>query len=116
MTGASSSMVIPMEGKPSIHGLHSGITHGDLMGLDRVHKTAASLFYWNNPKYSMPEIAYEVANPSAPGGIERKTVPNFGLSSHQYFDDEKHEHVIQIWVDYVVVVKDAYGIITGNGI
>lgn len=112
--GASSSMVIPMEGKPAIHGMHSGITHGDIMGLDRIHKTAASLFYYNNPKYALPEIAYEVIGPN--GQPQRKSVPNFGLSTHQYFDDEKHEHVIQIWVDYVVVVKDAYGIITDNGI
>lgn len=115
-TGASSTMTVPMEGKPLIHGLHSGITHGDIMGLDGIHKNASTLFFWNNPKYTRPTISYQVANPSSPNGVETKTVDNFGLSAHQFFDDEKHEHVIQVWVDYVVVVKDAYGIITENGI
>lgn len=114
--GASSSMVLPMEGKPVMHGLHAGITDGDLLELDAVHKTHSSLFYWNNPKYSSPQITYEVADPMAAGGIARKTVDNFGLSANQYFDDEKHEYVIQVWLDYVVVVKDAYGIRYDDGI
>lgn len=115
-TGASSSMILPMEGKPRIHGLHSGITHGDFMEIDGIHKNHSSLFYWNNPKYSTPQITYEVANPAAPGGFENKTIDNFGLSAHQFFDDRKHEYEVQVWVDYAVVVKDAYGIRYDNGL
>lgn len=106
-------IVLPMEGKPVLHGCFSGITDGDILGLDRNHP-AASLFYYNDPKFSTPpDISYETVVNGQP---TVKSVPNFGLSSHQYYDDETHESVVQIWMDFVVKVKDAYGIIYDNGL
>lgn len=108
------SIVLPMEGRPTIHGLASGITHGDILGMDRVHKTAASVYYHNDPDFNTPAaISYETV---VDGKSVMKTVPNFGLNSHQYFDDEEHVTVVQVWTDNVVKVKDAYGLISENGI
>lgn len=101
---------IPLIG--NVHGLFSGITTGDLMGLDRNHPGYA-LYYWNDPKYSMNEISYETVVDGKP---VVKTVPNFGLNYHQYFENDTHDTVIQLWFDYKVVVKDAYSVITDNGI
>ena len=107
-------IVLPLEGKPVLHRMLSGETHGDVMGLDRNHKTAASVFYHNDPQFGTPkEIAYETI---VAGQVVRKTIPNFGLSTHQFYVDDTHETKVQIWVDSVVKVKDAYGIITDSGL
>jgi hypothetical protein len=107
-------IVVPLEGKPVVHRMLSGVTAGDIMGIDRNHKTAASLFYHNDPQFGTPKaITYETV---VAGQVQRKTVPNFGLSTHQYYVDDTHETKVQIWIDSVVKVKDAYGIITDSGI
>jgi len=101
---------IPLIG--TVHGLFSSITHGDFLGVDR-NNPAAACFYWNDPKYSTASISYETVEN---GKRTTKTVPNFGLSTHQFFENDTHDTVIQLWVDNVTVVKDAYGIISENGI
>ncbi|TRZ79567.1 hypothetical protein D4R86_05735 [bacterium] len=107
-------IVLPLEGKPVIHRLLSGITHGDIMGLDRKNKSAASLFYHNDPKFGTPKmISYETTEK---GKFAKKSVPNFGLSTHQYFDDATHDTIVQVWLDTVIKVKDEYGIITDSGL
>jgi hypothetical protein len=110
--GNGDEMILPMAGKPVLRGMFSGITEGDIMGLDRFHP-GASLFYNNDPMFSVPQIAFETIENGKP---TPKKVQNFGLSTHKYFEDDTHDTVIQIWIDYAVVVKDAYGIITENGI
>lgn len=110
--GQNDTINIPLVG--NVHGLFSGITHGDLFGIDATNKTCASLYYYNDPNFETPaNIAYEtVVN----GATTVKNVPNFGLSSHQYVEDDTHDTIVQLWVDTVVAVKDAYGILYDNGI
>lgn len=106
-------IVLPLEGRPTLHGCFSGVTDGDILGLDKNHP-AASLFYQNDPKFSTPPtVVYETI---VAGQITTKSVPNFGLSTYQFFEDDTHDTVVQIWMDFVVKVKDAYGIIFDNGI
>lgn len=106
------SMVIPIEGKPVLHGLSSGISHGDIFGLDRNHP-AGAMFYNNDSQFSTAEISYETV---VDGVVITKSVPNFGLNTHQFFEDDTHDTVIQLWFDQVVVVKDAYGYLYDNGL
>lgn len=98
----------------TLHRTLNTVADGDIMGLDRNHKGAAAVYYHNDPEYSTPaQITYEtVVN----GQVVTKTVPNFGLSTYQFFEDDTHDVVIQLWVDNVAVVKDAYGIITDDGL
>lgn len=111
--GDGNSIVLPMAGKPTLTGMFSGITHGDILGLDRNHP-GSSLYYNNDPQFSMPSISYETAG--FDGVVKQKTVKNFGLSTHRYFEDDTHDTVIQIWMDYVVVTRDAYSVIKDDGI
>jgi hypothetical protein len=105
------TMVIPIEGKPILHGMFSGITHGDIFGLDRYHP-AAAMFYNNDSQFSTPNVIYDtVVN----GQVTSKSVPNFGLNTHQYFENDTHDTVIQLWFDEIVIVKDAYGYLYDNG-
>jgi hypothetical protein len=93
--------------------MFSGITDGHILGLDRNHKGAASVFYYNDPQYSVPEVSYETVVDGKP--IQR-TVPNFGLSMYRYKEDDTHDTIIQLWMDHVTVVKDAYGILYDTGL
>lgn len=106
------AFTMPIEGKPTLHGLSSGITHGDIFMLDKNHP-AGAMFYNNDPQFSTAEIQYETVVNGAP---VVKTVPNFGLNTHQFFEDDTHDTVIQLWMDSVVVVKDAYGYLYDNGL
>jgi len=106
------TIVLPIEGKPVLHGLSEGITHGDIFGLDRNHP-AGAMFYNNDPQFSTMEVSYETVVNGVP---TTKSVPNFGLNTHQYFEDDTHDTVIQLWFDQVVVVKDAYGYLYDNGL
>ena len=103
---------IPLVG--DVHGVFSGVTHGDLLGLDRNNRTAASVYYNNDPDFGTPSaIDFDtVIN----GVVTAKTVPNFGLTTHQYFEDDTHDTVVQLWYDNVIAVKDPYGIIYDNGL
>ncbi len=106
------TLILPIEGKPSLHGMQSGVTDGDIFGLDRNHP-AGAMFYNNDPQFSTAEISYETV---VAGQIVPKTVPNFGLNTHQFFENDTHDTVIQIWFDEVVVVKDAYGYLYDDGL
>jgi hypothetical protein len=111
--GDGDSIVLPMAGKPTLHGMFSGMTHGDVLGLDNRHP-GSSLYYYNDPQFSSASISYQTTGLD---GVEKtKTVKNFGLSTHRYFEDDTHDTVIQIWFDSVIVVKDAYSIIYDNGL
>jgi hypothetical protein len=107
-------IVLPIEGKPVLHRLLSDIVHGDVMGLDRNHRGASTVYYHNDPQFGTPaSIQYETV---VAGQVVTKTVPNFGLSTHQFYVDDTHETKVQVWLDTVVKVKDAYGIITDDGL
>lgn len=104
---------LPMEGKPILHGCFSGVTDGDILGIDR-RNPAAALYYNNDADYGTPEtVSYETV---VDGKTTTKTVRNFGLSAHKYFEDDTHDTVVQIWLDTVCKVKDAYGILSENGL
>lgn len=112
MAAGQSKITLPLEGRPVLTGLYSGVTHGDLLGIDR-NKPAATLFYNNDPNFSTESVTYEtVVN----GQQVIKTVENFGLNFHRYFEDDTHDTVCQFWFDVVPVVKQAQGIIYDNGI
>lgn len=111
-TTVADTIVLPIEGKPTLHGLSEGITHGDIFGLDRNHP-AGAMFYNNDPQFSTAEISYETV---VAGQVTAKTVPNFGLNTHQFFENDTHDTVIQIWFDEVVVVKDPYGYLYDDGL
>lgn len=109
---SQSQITLPLEGKPVLTGLYSGVTEGDILGLDR-NKPAAAMYYYNDPQFSQASVSYETIVNGMP---TMKTVPNFGLNMHKYFEDDTHDTVIQLWFDTGVVVKDPYGIITEDGI
>ncbi|MFA4971955.1 MAG: hypothetical protein WC683_05030 [bacterium] len=112
-TPLQDAIVLPIEGKPIFHRLLSGITHGDIMGLDR-RNPGYAVYYHNDPNFGTPQsISYETVEK---GVTTVKTVPNFGLSTHQYVEDDTHDTIVQIWVDVVAKVKDAYSVITDNGL
>lgn len=79
----------------------TGIDTGNLLLLDRSNP-AGSVYYNINPKYGSQEISYVSMVNDAP---QVKTVPNFGLQVHPYFDDEFHLYKIQAWVDFAVGIK-----------
>lgn len=103
---------LPLSGNLTVKGLFSGVTDGDILGVDKANPGAA-VYYYNDPKYSAQKVSYETIIDGKP---VVKQVPNFGLSTHQFFDDDSHETVVQIWCDYKPVVKDAYSILYDNGL
>jgi hypothetical protein len=107
-------IVLPIEGKPMLHRLLSGIVHGDIMGIDRNHRGAATVYYHNDPQFGTPATINYVTVVNGQEVI--KPVPNFGLSTHQFYVDDTHETKVQVWLDTVVKVKDAYGIGTDDSI
>jgi hypothetical protein len=50
------------------------------------------------------------------GSPTTKTVTNFGLNVHTYFEDDTHDTVVQVWSDTTTRVKDSFGIISGDSI
>jgi len=112
--GRANQDEIRLPGGGIAHRMLSSVTHGDLLGIDAVNKSAAACYYNNDSMFSTPmSISYETVVEGKP---TMKTVPNFGLSTHQYFEDDTHDTVVQLWIDSVTKVKDAYGIISENGI
>jgi len=99
---------IPVVGA-RVHGLMSGITDGNILGVDR-RNPAATFFYNNNPKYVANTIKYK----DSTGKL--KTVPNFGINVHRYHDDESHDEVFQMWVDSTTEVKEPYAALYDSGI
>jgi hypothetical protein len=113
LASGNGEITLPMEGKPTLHGLFSSVTHGDILGMDSAHPGSA-LYYHNDPQFSTGSISYDTN--SGTGAPTVKTVKNFGLSTHRYFEDDTHDTIIQLWFDNVVVVKDAYSILYDNGL
>jgi hypothetical protein len=113
IASGNSEIALPMEGKPIAHGLFSSITHGDYLGMDK-NNPGSALYYHNDPQFSTGSISYDTNTGS--GAPTVKTVKNFGLSTHKYFEDDTHDTIIQLWFDNVVVVKDAYSIVTDESI
>lgn len=64
-----------------------GLVEGAVLGLDR-NFPAATMYYLRSKVY------------------ETKTQNDIGFSLHHYTDDETHDEVFQLWMDYVVVVKE----------
>lgn len=96
----------------TVHRIDEGIEEGRILGLDKINP-CGTYYYYNDGKYGTQTINYPVVQ----GGRKvMKTVPGFGLNTHQYFDDKTHEIVTQFWFDGVFVVEEPYGVITDTGI
>lgn len=107
-------LVIPIEGRPVVHRMMAGMVHGDIMGIDARHPNVAAMYYHNDPAFGTPStIKYETV---VAGQTVTKTVQNFGVNTHTYFENDTHDTVLQVWADTVPVVKDPFGIITGDGL
>jgi len=107
-------IIVPIEGRPVVHRMMDGMNHGDIMGIDARNKTIAAMFYHNDPMFGTPgTISYQTVEA---GREVTKTVKNFGLNMHSYFEDSSHDTILQVWADTQPVVKDALGIRTGDGL
>ena len=96
----------------TVQRIDEGIDEGRILGLDRINP-CGTYYYYNDGKYGTQSISYPVVQ----GGKKvMKTVPGFGLNTHQYFDDKTHEIITQFWFDGVFVVEEPYGVITDTGI
>jgi hypothetical protein len=96
----------------TVHRIDDGIDEGRILGLDRINP-CGTYYYYNDPRYGSQSISYSVVSE---GKKVQKSVPGFGLNTHQYFDDKSHEIITQFWFDGVFVVEEPYGAITDTGI
>lgn len=96
----------------TVHRIDEGITESTIVGLDAVNP-CGTYYYYNDSRYGSQTVSYPVVQN---GQRTMKTVPGFGLNTHQYFDDKSHEIVTQFWFDGIFVVEDAYGCIYDTGI
>jgi hypothetical protein len=92
----------------NVHGLLSGLDEGTLLGVDSQHP-CGTVYYNNDPDYAIPSIRYESVNP-VNGETTMKTVDNFGLNIHSYKEDSSHDYVVQMWIDNVFALKEAYAV------
>lgn len=97
----------------TVHRIDDGVDEGRILGLDKINP-CGTYYYYNDSRYGTQSITYPVR--SETGQRVMKTVPGFGLNTHQYFDDKTHEIVTQFWFDGVFVVEEPYGVITDTGI
>lgn len=96
----------------SVHKMQSGISEGSVIGLDR-NNPCGTIYYNNDPKYSSENITY---NTVVDGKVTPKTVPNIGINTHTYEDNESHATIIQLWYDMVTAVQEPYGALYDTGI
>lgn len=99
--------------RATVHRVDDGVDEGRILGIDRANP-AGTYYYYNDNRYGSQSISYPVR--SETGQRVMKTVPGFGLNTHQYFDDKSHEIITQFWFDGVFVVEEPYGVITDTGI
>jgi hypothetical protein len=107
------SCYIPIAGA-TVTGMVSGMSEGSVLALDN-RNPAGTIFYNNDPSFSSPSVSYNVTNPVS-GTVETRTVPNFGLNTFQYVEDESHDTVIQMWFDQTCVIKEPYAALYDTGI
>lgn len=81
----------------TLWGLLSGMTEGDVLGLDR--NNSAGTFYWSvDPKFQVTRA-------------DGTTSP---IQINRFTDNETHDEIIQVWLDYVTVVKRPNAVIYGS--
>lgn len=95
---------VPMAGL--VHSLMSGISEGQVLGLDGKNPVA-DLHYYNDPKFSVPQFNYETI---VDGNATTKAVPNMGFNFFQYEEDDTHDIVFQFWNEQATVVTNPLGI------
>ena len=98
----------------TVHRIDDGIDESTIVGLDKVNP-AGTYYYYNDGRYGTQSVTYPTRAPDT-GSRVMKTVPGFGLNTHQYFDDKTHEIVTQFWFDGIFVVEEPYGVIKDTGI
>jgi hypothetical protein len=96
----------------TVHRVDDGIDSGSIVGLDQIN-SCGTYYYYNDSRYGSQSVSYTVVQE---GKKVQKTVPGFGLNTHQYFDDKTHEIVTQFWFDGIFVVEEPYGTINDTGI
>lgn len=87
---ASSVVSIPVVGNIRVHKMKAAIVEGSILGLD-TRFSPATFYYGVNPKY--------------PQATENK----MGFHVHKYEDDETHDTIIQMWLEFGILVKETYG-------
>lgn len=97
----------------TVHRVDEGVDEGYILGLDSVNP-CGTYYYYNDQQYGTKSITYPTRG--VDGKRVMKTVPGFGLNTHQYFDDKSHEIITQFWFDGVFAVEEPYGAIYDSGI
>lgn len=95
-----------------VHKLKSGLTEGYVLGLDR-NNPCGTYYYNNDPMFAPAKIKYDTIEA---GKKVTRTVNNIGINTHQYFDNDSHCQIIQLWYDGVAVVKEPYAALYDSGI
>lgn len=98
--------------KSDIHSLMSGLDEGYALGLDR-NNPCGTVYYNVDPAFGSAKITY---NTVENGKKTAKTINNPGINVHQYVDDDTHEVVIQVWVDFGVAIKEQYAALYDSGV
>lgn len=101
----SDTITVPMAGL--VHSLMSGMSEGQVLGLDGKNPVG-DLHYYNDPKFSVPTFNYETI---VDGKATVKNVPNMGFNYFQYEEDDTHDIVFQFWNEQATVVTNAKGIL-----
>jgi len=104
-------MFIPVAGV-TVHKVMSGITDGDIIGLDMNNK-GAEIHYYNDSAFSTAKVSYKTMVDSKETNV---TVPNLGIHFYQYMEDDTKDTIMQFWVENKTVVTKPYGIISDSGI
>jgi hypothetical protein len=89
---------IPVLGGVKVHKVRQAITEGALLGLD-TRFSPATFYYGVNPRYP------------------QSTANNMGFHVNRYVEESSHDTVIQMWLEFGILVKETYaGIYRSTGI
>lgn len=89
---------IPVVGNVAVHKMVNGVVEGGILGLDR-RFPAGTFYYARNPKY--------------PTTTDNK----IGFHINRFEDQETHDTVFQMWLEFGILVKEPYaGIYASTGI
>ncbi len=96
----------------NIHKVMSGMTDSRIIGIDR-NNPAAEIHYYNDTQYASADVSYETV---IDGQSTTVNVPNLGIHTYSYEEDDSHDTILQFWIEHKVVVTKPYGIIYDTGI
>jgi len=99
------NIFVPTVGE--VHAVISGLDEGAILGMDR-NNPAVELHYYNDPKFSIPEVKYETI---VGGAKQIVTAPNYGMHYNVYEEDKSHDTVMQFWFEGKFSVAESYGLL-----